>query len=171
MRLAYADPPYPGQSAKHYAEHADYAGEVDHDDLLARLDRDYDGWVLHTASTTLLGILTSADRLGISGFRLMAWVKPFAAFKRNVSVAYAWEPVLVKPVRKPVVSGRIVMRDWLAESITLRRGLTGAKPERVCQWLFEVAGLEPDDELADLYPGTGAVSQAWDSWRESVAAA
>ena len=84
----------------------------------------------------------------------MAWVKPFAAFKRNVSVAYAWEPVLVKPVRKPVVSGRIVMRDWVSESITLKRGLSGAKPEAVCRWAFEVAGLEPDDEPWTSYPGT-----------------
>ena len=28
-----------------------------------------------------------------------AWVKGFAAFKRNVSVAYAREPVIVKPAR------------------------------------------------------------------------
>lgn len=29
MRIAYADPPYPGQS-KLYRNHPDYAGEVDH---------------------------------------------------------------------------------------------------------------------------------------------
>ena len=167
-RFAYADPPYPGQSAKHYAEHPDYAGEVNHDELMQRLDDEYDGWVLHTASTTLDKVLQSAVCLGVSGFRIMAWVKPFAAFKRNVSVAYAWEPVLVKPVRKPVVSGRIVMRDWLAESITLQRGLTGAKPEKVCHWLFEVAGLEPEDELVDLFPGTGAVTRAWEAWRSQL---
>jgi hypothetical protein len=169
VRFAYADPPYPGQSAKHYADHPDFAGEVDHADLLRRLDRDFDGWALHTASTTLAGILISADKLGVTGFRVMAWVKPFAAFKRNVSVAYAWEPVLVKPVRKPVVSGRLVMRDWIAESITLRRGLTGAKPAAVCRWVFEMAGLEPGDELHDLFPGTGAVTAAWDQWCEAVA--
>lgn len=168
MRLAYADPPYPGQSAKHYADHPDYAGEVDHERLLRSLDNEHDGWVLHTASTTLAYVLGLAEGLGIEGYRVMAWVKPFAAFKRNVSVAYAWEPVLVKPVRKPVVSGRLVMRDWYSQSITLRRGLTGAKPEALCRWLFEVAGLEPDDDLVDLFPGTGAVTSAWEAWRESV---
>jgi hypothetical protein len=167
MRFAYADPPYPGQSAKHYADHPDYAGEVDHADLFRQLNN-FDGWVLHTASTTLTQVLRIADLANVDDFRVMAWVKPFAAFKRNVSVAYAWEPVLVKPVRKPVVSGRIVMRDWLAESITLKRGLTGAKPEKVCRWLFEVAGLEPTDELTDLFPGTGAVTRAWDNWRTEV---
>lgn len=165
MKAAYADPPYPGQSAKHYADHPDYAGEVDHARLLSVLDKDYDGWLLHTSSVALPEVLYLARSIGVEGFRIMAWVKPFAAFKRNVSVAYAWEPVLVKPVRKPVVSGRIVMRDWVRESITLRRGLTGAKPEAVCRWGFEMLGLEPDDDVVDLFPGTGAVTRAWEAWR------
>ncbi|WP_248431528.1 hypothetical protein, partial [Escherichia coli] len=62
-----------------------------------------------------------------TGARWMAWVKGFAAFRRNVPVAWAWEPVIVKPARKPVVSKRLVLRDWIQESITLRRGLTGTK--------------------------------------------
>lgn len=167
MKIGYADPPYPDQAARHYASQPDYAGEVNHFDLLKRLDCEYDGWLLHTSSTALPSILRIAGDLGLS-YRVMAWVKPFAAFKRNVSVAYAWEPVLVKPVRKPVVSGRIVMRDWVSCSITLRRGLTGAKPDQVCQWAFEMLGAEPDDELVDLYPGTGAVSAAWTKWRKGV---
>lgn len=95
----------------------------------------------------------------------MAWVKGFAAFKRNVSVAYAWEPVIVKPARKPVVSKRLVNRDWVECPITLRRGLTGAKPEKVCHWTFEMLGARPEDELCDLYPGTGAVTKAWVTWQ------
>jgi hypothetical protein len=162
--IGYADPPYPGQSAKHYADHPDYAGEVDHLELLTRLDRDYDGWLLHTSSVALTGVLVAAANLGLSGYRVMAWVKTFAAFKANVSVAYAWEPVLVKPVRKPTVTHRLVMRDWIAEPITLQRGLTGAKPDAVCRWCFEVLGANPTDDLHDLYPGTGAVTTAWQSW-------
>ena len=101
LRIAYADPPYPG-CARLYKGHADYAGEVDHVALVARLVADYDGFVLHTASTTLRDVLP----LMPSNCRVMAWVKPFASFKRNVSVAYAWEPVIVRSVRKPVVRGR-----------------------------------------------------------------
>ena len=37
MRLAYADPPYPGLSRRYYGDHPDFAGEVDHAELLARL--------------------------------------------------------------------------------------------------------------------------------------
>jgi hypothetical protein len=100
----------------------------------------------------------------------MAWVKPFAAFKRNVPVAYAWEPVIIVPARKQKV-GRLVrpLRDFFSEPITMRRGLAGAKPEAVCWWLFEVLGADPDDDLVDLFPGSGAVSRAWQSWRDALA--
>lgn len=165
MRLAYADPPYPGQ-AKLYRDHPDYAGEVDLG-LLCDWLLDFDGFVLHTSSVALYDVETAMRVAHKDTYRVMAWVKPFAAFKRNVSVAYAWEPVLVKPVRKPTVRKEMgfTYRDWLAESITLKRGLTGAKPEKVCHWLFEAAGAEPQDTLYDLYPGTGAVTRAWDTWQ------
>lgn len=157
MRAAYADPPYPG-CAHLYPEKT----EVDHAELIARLESEFDGWLLHTTSTALQDILPLCPR----GVRVMAWVKPFAAFKRNVSVAYAWEPVIVKAVRKPVVRGRLVMRDWISESITLKKGLVGAKPPAVCQWAFEMLGLEAGDDLVDLYPGTGAVGRAWQDWQQ-----
>lgn len=165
MRIAYADPPYPGQS-KLYRNHPNYAGEVDHADLCRRLASEFDGFVLHTASTTLRQVLPLCP----DDARIMSWVKPFAAFKRNVPVAYAWEPVLVRACRKPVVSGRIVMRDWVSCSITLRKGLAGAKPHAVARWAFEVVGAWPDDELVDLFPGTGAITEAWQQWCRDVRA-
>lgn len=163
MRIAYADPPYPG-CAHLYRDHPDYAGEVDHEELIDRL-LDYDGWCLHTSSPALSAVLGLVPPSYMADVRIMAWTKGFAAFKRNVSVAYAWEPVLVKAARKPVVKEGLTYRDFINESITLKRGLTGAKPERVCHWLFEVMGCEPEDELDDLYPGTGAVTRAWETWK------
>lgn len=162
------DPPYIGQSKKHYGNHPDYAGEVDHRELLTRADREADGWALHMSSTTLPEVLAILTEEVIEGWRVMAWVKPFAAFKPNVPVAYAWEPIIVKPVRKPEVSGRTVMRDWFSENITMRRGISGAKPERLCHWVFEVAGLHPTDTFVDVFPGSGAVQSAWDSWCSHV---
>jgi len=164
MRIGYADPPYPGQSKIHYEDHPDYAGEVDHADLLRILQLNYHGWVLHTSSVALRDVLPLCPPEA----RVMSWVKPFAAFKRNVSVAYAWEPVIVNAARKPEVTGRMVMRDYIAEPITMKRGLSGAKPEAVCRWCFEVVGAHPDDELDDMFPGTGAVSRAWDAWRRQM---
>ncbi len=166
MRIAYADPPYPG-CAHLYRDHPDFDGEVDHGLLLQSLEYDYDGFCLHTSSVALGQLLETMWTVCArpQDVRVMAWVKPFAAFKANVPVAYAWEPVLVKAARKAVVKPGMTYRDWISEPIAMRRGLTGAKPEAVCRWLFEVMGCEPDDELHDLYPGTGAVTDAWKAWR------
>lgn len=172
MKIAYADPPYIG-CAHLYADHPDFAGEVDHAELIARLERDYDGWILHAAATAESMAVLAPLVKECPGARWMSWVKGFAAFKANVSVAYAWEPVIVKAARKPVVSKRLVNRDfteeWINSSIALKKGLTGAKPEKVCHWAFEMVGAHPDDELCDLYPGTGAVTKAWKTWRGKFA--
>lgn len=159
-KIGYADPPYPN-CAHLYRNHPDYGGEVDHAALIQRLETEFDGWVLHTSSVALPQIAPLIPQ----GARFMSWVKQFAAFKRNVPVAYAWEPVIIKSVRKPVVSKRLVMRDWVMEPMTMKRGLTGAKPEAVCHWAFEMVAARPDDELVDIFPGTGAVSKAWQTWR------
>ena len=163
MKIAYADPPYIG-CAHLYKDHPDYAGEVDHHLLVERLQSEYDGWVLHAAATPH-SIAVLAPLVESTGARWMAWVKGFAAFRKNVPVAYAWEPVIVKAARKPVVSKRIVMRDWIQENITLKRGLTGVKPEAVCHWAFEMVGARPEDDLCDLFPGSGAVMKAWQTWQ------
>lgn len=158
--MAFADPPYPGQAKKHYADHPDYAGEVDHAQLIERLERDYpDGWALSTSSPALRDILPLCP----PEVRVMAWVKPFCAFKRNVRVAYAWEPVLVRVAER--LPGAEPTRDFIAESITMKRGLTGVKPERFCHWLFAAMGLRPTDQLDDLFPGSGAVARAWERWQ------
>src|SRR4029077_12553959 len=89
MRLAYADPPYPGM-AGYYVHHPDYGGEIDHAALLDELDG-VDGWGLHTPSTTLRDVLPIVP----DDVRLCAWVKPWASFKPGVPIAYAWEPVFI----------------------------------------------------------------------------
>ena len=44
----------------------------------------------------------------------------------------------------------------------MRKGLSGAKPERFCIWLFEVLNVRPGDTLDDLFPGSGIVSEMYD---------
>ena len=168
MNLGYADPVYLG-CGKLYAElhpeaHA-WDDPIEHARLVQRLQDEFDGWVLHLSATPASMALYGQLVQHIEGVRWCSWVKGFAAFKKNVSVAYAWEPVIIKAARKPVVSKRLVMRDWIQESITLRKGLTGAKPEAVCHWAFELLGARPEDELVDLFPGTHAVTKAWQTWR------
>lgn len=159
MRIAYADPPYPGQSKKHYSDHPDYAGEVDHAELVTMLGM-YDGWVLHTSSPSLAAVLALCPL----DVRVGAWVKPFASFKPNVPVAYAWEPVIFKPARTSSDRTIATVRDWVSCPITLRKGLAGVKPQAVCEWAFRIVGAEPGDYFHDMYPGSGAVQSAWDAW-------
>lgn len=161
MRLAYADPPYVN-CAHLYKDQPEYDGEIDYPALIKKIETEYDGYVLHASSPSIPYLTTL---LAPETYRIMAWIKPFAAFKKNVSVAYAWEPVFVRPVRKPVVSGRVIMRDWFPHSITMKKGLTGVKPSAVVEWALEMAGMEHNDDLDDLYPGTGAVTAAWEAWK------
>jgi hypothetical protein len=157
MRIAYCDPPYPG-----YAHYYEEQTEVDHAALVADLSANYDGFVLHTHVNALRLLLPLCPE----DVRIMSWVKPFAAFKANVSVAYAWEPVLVRACRKPVVAKRVVMRDFISCGITLQRGMVGVKPDNVVLWAFEMVGATLDDEMIDLYPGQGTVERCWRQWKE-----
>jgi hypothetical protein len=160
--VAYADPPYIGQARKHY-RHDPRCAEVDHGELIAQLVAEFpDGWALSCSSPSLAHLLPLCP----PDVRVMAWVKPFCSFKPGVNPAYAWEPVLVHGGNGRRRRGRRepTVRDWVSANVTLRRGLAGAKPEAFCHWLFAVLNLRPGDELVDLYPGTGAVSAAWERW-------
>lgn len=182
MRVAIADPPYPGNSARHYRHHPDYAGEVDHAQLIARLDREFDGWALWTSAAALQEVLplcpepewsrakTNAwpQRRQGTGVRVCSWVKPMTPLKPNVSVQYGWEPVIVKVPRLRPAKSRHV-NDWIACSPVrwkeIAGGVVGMKPPAVSYWLFDVLGLEPADELVDPFPGSGAITEAWEAWR------
>jgi hypothetical protein len=157
LSLVYADPPYIG-CANLYPEHPDSRLWDDpgaHIDLMQQMDRDYDGWALSCHEPSLRHLAPVAAVLGA---RIAVWVKPFAAYKRNVRVAYTWEPVIWKraAVRR---ADEPVSRDHLAESITLKKGLTGAKPEMFCEWVLTLLGYKRGDLVADLFPGTGVMGR------------
>ena len=159
MKFAYADPPYIGQ-AKRYPEKT----EVDHAELVQRLVDEYpDGWALSLSSPTLQYILSLCP----PDVRIMAWVKPFAVFKPNVNPAYAWEPVIVRGGRKRERMEKTV-RDWVSCNITLKKGLVGAKPEGFCEWLLDVLNVLPGDQLDDIFPGTGIVTQTFERRLEAA---
>lgn len=164
MRYAYADPPYLG-CGKLYREHpewADYDKIETHQILIERLSRDYDAWALSLHSPSLKDILPLCP----PDCRVMAWVKPFCSYKPGVNPAYAWEPVIVRGPRKKART-ELTVRDWVSCNITLKKGLTGAKPEGFCHWLFDMLGMTPEDEFHDLFPGTGGVTAAWEAWRQN----
>lgn len=167
MRFAYGDPPYLGCCKLYDHHHPDglcWDDLATHAALIDRLDgidSRYDGWALSATSVSLPDLLPLLrDTYGAKRFgpvRIGAWVKPFAAFKRNVRIAYTWEPVIFRPGRDSSSDGAPVGRDHLAEAITMRKGLTGAKPRAFCDWVLDLIGWVPGDELDDLYPGTGVM--------------
>jgi len=163
VRFAYADPPYLGCGKLYVAHHPEaliWDDPETHRRLIERLSDEWpDGWALSLSAPSLYDLLPMCPR----DVRVMPWVKPFASFKPGVRVAYAWEPVIVRGGRKGTRADATV-RDWVAANITMKRGLTGAKPREVCLWLFEVLGAEPGDTLDDLFPGSDAVGAAWAEW-------
>lgn len=168
MKWAYADPPYPGQAKRHYS-HDPNAREVNHRLLVGYMEAHFDGWALSTSSPALFEVMGAcAAAMGGDPFRdgrvrVASWVKPFAAFKPGVRLAYSWEPIILKGWAKGTREDPTV-RDWVAANITMQRGLSGAKPDAFCVWLFEALGMRPGDEFEDVFPGSGAVSVAWGKW-------
>lgn len=166
LKFAYADPPYLGCSKSHYGhlhEHAsDYDDPETHRVLIQRLNDNYDGWALSLHTPSLQTILPMCPL----DVRVMAWVKPFAAFRPNVGVAYAWEPVIVRGGRRRTRQQETV-RDWIAENITMKRGFPGAKPTAFVWWLLDIWNVHPEDIVDDLFPGSGAVTRALEAWREA----
>lgn len=159
LRLAYADPPYPGLAARYYADHPDFAGEVDHQALIRSLCS-YDGWALSTSAAALPNVLASCP----PGVRVAAWFRgerPAASWQP----LNAWEPVIYSGGRaylSPVDQRRIDALIHVARARTTDpRRVIGAKPSAFCWWLFELLGALPGDNLVDLFPGSGGVARAW----------
>ena len=161
MTFAYADPPYIGQAKKHYSDDPRCA-EVNHRVLIGTLCSQYDAWALSMSAT--MYSLKEIVPLAPEEARMAAWTKPFASFKPGVNPAYTWEPVLFYSPRKRTRTEPTV-KDHVAESITMQRGLAGAKPEAFSLWLFDLVGLEPADDFTDVFPGSGAVQDVYERWR------
>lgn len=169
MRFAYADPPYLGLAAKFYghlhADAAEYDKPETHQALIHRLcDEFSDGWAMSLHAPALRTILPMCPPES----RVMPWVKPFASFKPGVGIAYAWEPVIfMGGLRR--TKQQLTVRDWCAVNITLRKGFTGAKPAGFVHWLLDLFNAEGGDEVVDLFPGSGAVTNAINDWRAAFA--
>ena len=41
------------------------------------------------------------------------------------------------------------------------------KPAAFANWVFQLLGARPGDELHDLFPGSGGISRAWDIFNAS----
>lgn len=174
IRVAYLDPPYPG-SAHYYSvpgtpefhpEAMKWDDPAEHLALMQRAEEEFpDGWALSTDVTSLRALLTGAPARVLPA----AWCRGGRRVARLVQVIRAWEPVLYSvPVTPRAKHGAGL--DW---TVAVSNGHTrdgkfqGAKPRKFSFWLFRLLGLgmHPGDELVDMFPGSGAVTRAWDEYR------
>ena len=162
MRLAYADPPYPG-CAHLYPEKT----EVDHEALVARLC-EYDGWALSTNENALQYVLGLCP----PRVRVLAWCKSNAPpfFQHPFP---SWEPVVCVPVRATPAEIRVA-----SHIVTHKPGgfidetpaaFPGVKPAAFCEWVIRCLGAAPADTLDDLFPGTGSMQRAWETFTRQLA--
>lgn len=183
MKLAIADPPYLGRADRWYGDgrgsghsHAKHARGRNgrkpdrhpdakvwddpqmHAELVARLNRDYDGWAVagHASTTSLL--LSAAPieaQLGI-------WHRP-NAMPGGGRVLNSWEPVVFKiPAGRRDRSTGPHTRDVLSAPV-LPQGFLGAKPPQWTRWVLDLLGYRARfDSIEDIFSGSGAVAAAAD---------
>ncbi|WP_337004072.1 MULTISPECIES: hypothetical protein [unclassified Microbacterium] len=152
LRLAYADPPYPGLSRRYYGDHPDFAGEVDHRRLIEQLDG-YDGWALSTSARALQDVLALCP----PGARVAVWHRGERP-TRSAGPLNAWEPVIYFGGR------RDASRSTAAgEKVSRRPG------ERVAEYLGDAsraaADLSRANRATDASPGAGVTDASSGSAR------
>jgi len=165
LRLAYADPPYPGLSARYYRDHPDFAGEVDLVSLVASLTAEYDGWALSTSVPALRDVLALCP----PDVRVASWhrgERPTASWHP----LNGWEPVIYHPAR-PLWAGttdrRVDTLQYVARARTTDpKRVVGAKPAAFLFWIFDLLAAAPDDTFVDLFPGSGGAARAWETFRK-----
>ncbi len=157
LRLAYADPPYPG-CAHLYPENQ----EVDHEALIADLCK-YDGWALSTNENALQYVLSLCP----PKVRVLAWCKTDAApfFQHPYP---SWEPVVCVPARAATAPQKVaahIATPKLSGFLVGDRPFPGVKPPAFCEWVIRCLGAEPTDTLDDVFPGTGVMGTVWERFQ------
>lgn len=154
-RLAYADPPYPGQEARYSGGRSVYLPA-----LIAHLDT-FDGWALSTSTSALREVWNLAPHA-----RCAAWLKTLASNGWS-RVRWSWEPVLfvtdrrgIRPgERSTVWDGLVCAPDW-GHWQELPGVPGGAKPPPFVEWVLDLLDVGAGDWLVDLFPGSGGVGRA-----------
>jgi hypothetical protein len=184
MRFAYADPPYLGRGEYYRAHHADAMSWNDpetHRALIQRLQAEFpDGWAMSLSERSLRTILPMCPPEA----RVGAWMTDRPRFAgKGVAVRKHFEPVIFmggRPYsetgnrtadfvvttqqRLPAGQPRYAM---VKQDIRAGRIFLGTKPRAFTMWVFDLLGLAAGDEFIDLFPGSGAVSEAYQAWLDA----
>ena len=181
MRLAIADPPYLGRAALWYGGkgrakqgtagracgrgdlavefHPDaheWDNPTKHHELLASLEDHYDGWAVAASAKTLHRIAPAIpDRARVAVWQITN------AIPDGSRVRSTWEPVIVRvPDGRRAYGTGHVIPDVLTAPHP-KTDFVDAKPDAWTRWVLDMLGYQPgDDEVVDLFPGSGAVARA-----------
>lgn len=138
----------------------DWDDPARHRALLVQLVDEFDGFAISTSPDGL-----SAYGQLPRGARIGAWVKPNAC-PGSHRMRSVWEPVIIYPAvgRRSNRGGVGAVPDvWTGNSP--RVGFHGAKPEGYTHWLLDCLTYRPsEDHVADMFPGSEAVSDAVSSY-------
>lgn len=186
MKLVIADPPYPpfvgsggrknrasrwygtGQRSRkdrpadQHESAAEWDNPVRHRQLLIELTDCFDGWAISTSPDGLAayGALPIACRI-------MVWVKPNAQPGAH-RLRSLWEPVIVFPPigRRSNRGGVGSISDVFTASV--KAGFIGQKPQGYTHWILDALTYNPaEDHVTDMFPGSGAVARAVETYRIS----
>lgn len=180
IRVAYADPPYPGCGAlystpgtpEYHPDAMRWDDPSEHVRLMEQLERDYpDGWALSTNVGSLRALLRDAPPRAL----VASWIRGSMRMRREVSVLRGWEPVIYSVPVAPRCKGMFGAAIDHVAAFTNQHtteGFVGAKPRAFGLWVCKLLGLggHPDDEFVDLFPGSGAVTRAWQDYRATAIA-
>jgi hypothetical protein len=173
MRLAIADPPYLGRADRWYGAGrghrgglgrataheaaAEWDNPATHQALVAQLEADYDGWVIAASADSLATYLPVCP----PDVRVMVWHKG-NAIPSGSRISNQWEPVIAKvPEGRRGRTVGSAVSDVLTAGISYRHNFVGSKPYPWTHWVLEVLGYQEDeDEVHDLFAGSGAVTFA-----------
>lgn len=184
MKFAIADPPYLGSAYRWYGLNgrakghglgrADQHPEAElwdkpekHIELANKLLNEFDGFAIaltsHSLSTYLSVIKTERE----NGIRVMSWIKP-ASLPSGSRITQSYEPVIVKipKDRKGRNSGK-QMVDYLIKAAP-RKGFAGSKPKEWTIWVMQAMGVRQEDEVIDLFNGSGAVAKAIEEYKKEL---
>ena len=169
MRLAIADPPYLGRAARWYGDgrgHAGGRGRPDSHPEASRWDTldahlalvadlaAYDGWALFTGLHGLRHILPACP----DDVTVLAWCVT-NAIPSGSRVGTSWEPIIVRvPTERRAHGTGPAMRSFHAAAAPCHLSFAGAKPTSVTRWVLDVLGHRAEDEVDDLFPGSGSVA-------------
>ena len=142
------------RQADHHAAAREWDDPTRHRALLEQLAAEYDGWAIATCPD---GLEVYAP-IPVNA-RVLIWVKP-NAIPGGHRIRQMWEPVIVMPPE-----GRWNRRGGQVPDVLTARvptvGFAGAKPPQWTRWVLDALGYDPDtDEVTDVFPGSGLVSQA-----------